>query len=224
MEFGDLIHTRRSVHEYADEGIDEATLESIFQTVRLAPSSYNLQPWEFLLVRDDDRRETLQEIAYGQEHVSDADTVVVVLGNTDPTDHAVAVFDDWLTKGYIPDTDTRDQLVENAESMGDQSETDRRLWTTTSTALAAMTLMYAAWDHGIASCPMGGFDADELVDVFEIPDTYEPVMLITLGYPAADAEDGTKQRKGRRPVDEFVHYGEFEPTAETTVTGVTHRS
>jgi nitroreductase len=81
-----------------------------------------------------------------------------------------------------------------------------------------MTLMYAAWNQGVASCPMEGFDADALAEEFGVPAGYEPVMLVTLGYPADDAADVEHDRKVRRPVEEIVHYGSFDPVDETDVT------
>jgi nitroreductase len=218
MEFDEVVRTRRSVHEYADEPIDRETVETILEQARLAPSGYNLQPWEFLVVESDERRRALSEVAHGQEHVVDAPVAVVVLGNTDPAAHADPVFDDWLAKDYLPNADVKEALLENVEGMAAMSETERRVWTTRSTALAAMTLMYAAWNQGVASCPMEGFDADALAEEFDIPAGYEPVMLVTLGYPADDAADVEHDRKVRRPVEEIVHYGSFDPVDETDVT------
>ena len=217
MDFIDTVATRRSVHEYSDESIDQATLDSIFEATTLSPSGYNLQPWEFLALREPETKERLMEVANGQEHVVDADTAVVVLGNTDPMAHAEAVFDDWLAKEYIPNTDVRDALLGNVEAMAGMGDADSRVWTTRSTALAAMTLMYAAWNHDVASCPMEGFDADALVEEFDVPAGYEPVMLITLGYPADPTADIDNERKGRRPIDSVVHYESFDPSDETTL-------
>ncbi len=215
MEFEEVVQSRRSVHEYSDETIDRATLEAIFETVTLAPSGYNLQPWEFLLLRDGEQKRTLREVANGQEHVEAADTAVVILGHKDPMAHAHPVFDDWLDKGYIPNEEVKAALLENVEAMSGMSESDRRVWTTRSTALSAMTLMYAARNHGIASCPMEGFDPEALIEAFEIPEAYEPVMLVTLGYPAEGAADIENERKARRPVEEVVHFGEFDPVDGT---------
>jgi len=217
MEFDELLRTRRSVHQYNDEVIEADTLESIFEATTLAPSGYNLQPWEFLVLREDDEKATLREIAYDQAHVTEADTAVVVLGHTDPMAHAEAVFDDWLAKEYLPNEEVRDSLLENVAEMSELPESERRVWTTRSTSLAAMTLMYAAWSHGVASCPMEGFDSEALSETFEIPDEYEPVMLVTLGYPAEGASDVENERKGRRPVEEIVHYGGFEADDATTL-------
>lgn len=214
-EFDTLVETRRSVHDYADEPLSEETIESIFEPVRLSPSGYNLQPWEFLVLQDAETKAALREVAYDQAHVTEAAAAVVVLGNTDPAAHAEAVFDDWLEKEYIPNAEVRDQLLENVEGMAAMDESDRRVWTTRSTALAAMTLMYAAWDEGVATCPMEGFDAGALTDTFDIPAGYEPVMLVTMGYPAEETPDIDNERKARRPVDEIVHFESFDPVDET---------
>jgi len=217
MDFTTTAATRRSVHQYSDESIDQATLDTIFKTATLAPSGYNLQPWEFLALRDEETKQALKEVAYDQDHVVDADTTVVILGNTDLMAHAETVFDDWLAKEYIPNEEVRAALLENVEAMAGMPEAERRIWTTRSTALAAMTLMYSAWEHGVASCPMEGFDAEGLVETFDIPDGYEPVMLVTLGYPVDDAADIKNERKGRRPIEDVVHYETFDPSEKTTL-------
>lgn len=215
MEFREVVETRRTVHHYTDEQIDEDTLETLFDLVKYTPTGYNLQPHEFLVLRDEGDKERLQECAFGQEHVTDASAAVVVLGNTDPAAHADRIFDDWLDKEYIPNDEVRDSLRSTVEQMSNRSHEENRVWTTRSTSLAAMTLMYAAWNFGIASCPMEGFDPEAIRSTFDIGDGYEPVMLITLGYPKEDSSDITNSRKLRRSPEEIVHYGEFDPIDET---------
>lgn len=215
-EFEEVLRTRKSVHDYNDEPLDDETLEEIFNRAALAPSGYNLQPWEFLVLRDDENKQALREVAYDQEHVTDAAAAVVVLGNKDPAAHAEPVMQSWLNDGHIPNEDVRDALLENIEGMAEMPEQERRVWTTRSTALAAMTLMFAAWDEGVATCPMEGFDAEGVVETFDVPEGYEPVMLITMGYPADGAAAIENGRKERRPADEIIHYEEFDPVGETT--------
>jgi nitroreductase len=209
METRELIESRRSVHDYTDESLDNDTIETIFEAVRFTPSGYNLQPWEFLVLREQENRERLQECAYGQDHVTDAPVGIVVLGNLDPAAHAEQNFGDWLDKGYLPDDDARDDLIETVEEWREWPEEEKRVWTTRSTALASMTLMYAAWDEGIATCPMEGFDSDAIIEEFEI-EGYEPVMVMTMGYPEEGATDLETERKMRRPVEEIVHEESFD--------------
>jgi len=212
MEFDDAVLTRRSVHEYSDEPVAEETIEAVFERVRYSPSSYNLQPWEFLVLTEDESRERLQEVAYGQEHVTDAPVAVAVLGNTDPSAHGEAVAEDQLRKGYLPNEEAKAGLLETIEGMADRDAETNRVWATKSTALAAMTLMHAARAEGLSTCPVGGFDPDALHEEFDIDDQYEPVMLVTMGHAAPNAADTNTPRKFRRTVDDIVHREEFEPT------------
>ena len=212
MEFDDAVLTRRSVHDYSDEPVDEATLEAVFERVRFSPSSFNLQPWEFLVLTEDENRERLQEVAYGQEHVTDAPVAIAVLGNTDPSAHGEAVAEDMLRKGYLPNEEAKAGLLETFDGMTEQTDEENRVWTQRSTSLAAMTLLHAARAEGLSTCPMGGFDGDALLEEFDIDERYEPVMLVTLGYAAEDAADKENERKFRRPVGDIVHHETFEPT------------
>ncbi|WP_396611808.1 nitroreductase family protein [Haloferax sp. S1W] len=212
MNFEEVATTRRSLHEYADEPIDDETLETIFETAIQAPSSYNLQPWEFVVLREDETQKALREAAYDQEHVTGAAASVIILGNKDPEAHAQTIADDMLEKGYLPNEEVRDGILENIAGMADLPEQERRVWTVRSTSLVAMSLMHAAWSEGVATCPIGGFDHDAVLDAFDIDgDQYEPVMLLTMGIPTDDAAELQAERKYRRPVDEVVHFEEFAP-------------
>jgi nitroreductase len=212
VDFDDAVLTRRSVHEYSDEPVDEETLEAVFERVRFSPSSYNLQPWEFLVLTEDENRERLKEVAYGQEHVTDAPVAIAVLGTTDPSAHGEAVAEDMLRKGYLPDEEAKAGLLETFGGMAERSDEENRVWTQRSTSLAGMTLMHAARAEGLSTCPIGGFDGDALREEFDVDDQYEPVMLVTLGYAAADATDKQNERKFRRSVEDIVHRETFEPT------------
>lgn len=202
METGESIRTRRTVHEYADEELARDEILDIFEDVRWSPSSYNLQPWEFVVVDDDEGQEELREAAYGQEHVTDAAAVVVAFGNLDRGAHAERVFQDQAEKGYRDEGNAEDLT----ESMEEESTEGNEEWAVQSTTIAATTLMYAAWDRGVASCPMGGWDADAVCDSLDVPETWYPVLMLTLGYPDEDADEWSRERKMRRSPDEFVSF------------------
>ncbi len=212
METSEVIRTRRSVREYRDEPIDDALLEELVGLATLSPSSYNMQPWEFLVCREERNLSRLRDCAYDQPQVTDSAATVVVLGNLDPAAHVRPILEDSFEKGYIGSEEALERRIERIEAKRDDPIEDRRRWTIKSTSLAAMTLMLAAWDRGIASCPMEGFDADALCREFDIDrSAYDPVMLIALGYPTEDAEGVVRERKHRRPIDDLLHHESFDP-------------
>ncbi|MDY6780455.1 MAG: nitroreductase family protein [Halobacteria archaeon] len=206
METFENIKTRRSVHDYDDGEVTDEELRKIFDAVRWAPSSYNLQPWEFLVVRDDEGQERLKECAYGQEHVTEASAAIVVFGNLDRGAHAEEVFSDMAEKGYR-DEESAEEMIERMEEEDPEGNEE---WAMQSTIMAAMTLMYAAWEIGLATCPMGGWDGDMINEEFDVPENYYPVLMLTLGHPDEDGDELSRERKWRRDAEDMVHLEDFE--------------
>ena len=71
-------------------------------------------------------------------------------------------------------------------------------------------MMYQAWELGIGSCILGIYKEALLRERFCIPEQLEIVALMTLGYPAEDAEPNAKLHYSRKDLSETVCYGSFE--------------
>ena len=187
MDFSDVAKSRRSVRSYdGSREITDQNLRDLFDAVRYSPSSYNLQPWEFVVVRSSAGKERLKACAYGQKHVAEASAAVIVLGNTRPSVRAQEVMEDRVKKGLM-DSEKEKNFRASVRNLSENPEMGK-IWAVKSTSLAAMSLMLAAADMGLASCPMEGFDSDCVRKEFEIPEEYEVVMLITLGYGREEKE------------------------------------
>ncbi|MFC7082163.1 nitroreductase family protein [Halorussus caseinilyticus] len=193
------IRTRRSGHNFdADTELDDETLEALIRDAALAPSSYNLQPWEFVAVQDDDRLEEVVELAYGQEHVREAGTAVLVVGHTE-AETADRVFDQWEEAGRM-DEEAAEQTKAQTVEMYDDDRMGRD-YGVRNASLAAQNLLLSAHARGLTATPMIGFDAAGLSEFLELPDDKVPVMLIAVGPSGGEEPD----RLPRRDVDEILH-------------------
>ena len=79
METWDAITARRNVREFARRAIPDADLDRVLEAGRIAPSSQNNQPWEFVVVTD---REMLRELAgvwRGGGHIAKAAAAIAVV-------------------------------------------------------------------------------------------------------------------------------------------------
>jgi len=74
------IFRRRSVRAYDPVAIEDGVLRQILEAGRQAPSAANRQPWQFVVVRDPERREALAEACNGQMWLADAGVLIVGLG------------------------------------------------------------------------------------------------------------------------------------------------
>ena len=70
-------------------------------------------------------------------------------------------------------------------------------------------MMYQAQELGIGSLIVGIYKEPLLRERFNIPDTYQIVSLMLLGYPAQDCEPHPQLHFERKPLDETVFYGSF---------------
>src|SRR5213075_527070 len=78
----DLVRTRRATDAFTSEPILDGDLKQILQAGLEAPSSYNLQPWRFIVVRDQEPRRKLRLAAMNQQKVEEAPVVIVACGDT----------------------------------------------------------------------------------------------------------------------------------------------
>ncbi|MHC4222274.1 MAG: nitroreductase family protein, partial [Planctomycetota bacterium] len=73
-KFIELTRSRRSIRGYLPERLDQATLDSIFETANAAPSNCNTQPWKTYVasgeLRDRLSQRLLDTVGQG-EHVLD---------------------------------------------------------------------------------------------------------------------------------------------------------
>lgn len=81
--------------------------------------------------------------------------------------------------------------------------------------MASVLLMVQAQALGLRSHPMGGFDPEKAKNDLQIPEPYQPVAMIALGYPGRveDLPEDLKKRetssRNRKSLEEVVFRGKF---------------
>jgi len=77
------IKTRRSIRAFTDKRVTDREVKKLIEAARWAPSAGNIQPWEFIIVRDPKVKHGLCEAALNQTFIEEASVVMVVCA--DPT-------------------------------------------------------------------------------------------------------------------------------------------
>ena len=77
MEVMEAIRLRRSIRGYKDKPVEEEKLNIILESARLSPSARNQQERKFIVVRDQETRQKLVDVAFGQKFVGQAPVVIV---------------------------------------------------------------------------------------------------------------------------------------------------
>jgi nitroreductase len=77
----ELIKKRRSIRKYTDESVSDGDVRALLEAAMAAPSADNLQPWEFVVVRDEGLRRRLAETHPWSRMCAGAPVVFVVCGH-----------------------------------------------------------------------------------------------------------------------------------------------
>ncbi len=204
MNVIESIESRRSIKHY-DSGheMPEEDIARLMHLAKLAPSSFNMQNYRFLLVRDMELRQQIRDVAWDQAQVTDASLLVVMCADlTAHADnpqrywnHAPQAVQDILVPALTPFYEGNERLIRD-EAMR-------------STGFAGMSLMLAARGMGYDSCPMIGFDAAAVSRLINLPDHFVLSFILAIGKGTSAAWP----RGERLPDSETVFTNRFPQTA-----------
>lgn len=87
MDFEELINKRHSVRSYKSEEISDSVLDKLIEMAKLAPTSRNKKPVEYVIVKDKETMDRLSQAkAAGSQMIKDAGAAIVVTGDSDKSD------------------------------------------------------------------------------------------------------------------------------------------
>ena len=87
MQTWDAITSRRNVRSFAAEPVNAGHLDQILEAGRRAPSSRNIQPWDFVLVTDRAQLQELAAVWVGAGHVATSAATIALITSDNP-EHA----------------------------------------------------------------------------------------------------------------------------------------
>ena len=200
MNVSEAIEARRSVKHYdTDHVMPETDLAELIRLTKLAPSSFNMQNYRILVVRDPEIRQQIRAAAWDQPQVADASVLFIMCA--DLTSHLADPADYW---SHAPE-EVQNILGPMIKPFYEGNDTLIRDEAMRSAALAGMTLMLAAKDMGYDSCPMIGFDAAKVAELINLPENYAIGFMIPVG---KQSQPGW-ERGDRLPDEKVVSYDRF---------------
>lgn len=204
MEFTKLIDKRRSANNFI-EGITmtEEDIRPILEDVKLAPSAFNLQHAEYIVVLNQELKEKVREAAYGQYKVHSASGVILVLGDREAYKQTAHISQGMVDLGIITNCELDNLIDDNTKFYEERGEAFMKEDAIRNASLSAMLFMLAAKNRGWDTCPMIGFDQTQMRALFNVPATHEIVLMMTIG---KEKESSQSLRGYRKPVEEFTTY------------------
>lgn len=75
-----VIFTRRSIRRFESKPVEQDKIERILKAGMQAPSAHNLQPWEFLVITEQEKRDAVSQMSPWAGMVAKAPVTIIVIG------------------------------------------------------------------------------------------------------------------------------------------------
>lgn len=173
----------------ASRKIDAATWSALEDTLVLTPSSFGLQPWRFLVIRDHALRESLVSHAWNQRQVVDCSHLVVM---TVPKEVSEAHLDANIGRMVEVRGGTADALMGFRKMvLGFRgqlaAQSQLTTWAKLQAYIALGQFMLAASLLDIDTCPMEGFVPEKFDEILGLDKTgHTTAVLCPAGYRSSD--------------------------------------
>lgn len=191
--------------------ISAKDIEWILEMGRLSPSSFGLEPWHFLVIKDPKVKAALRPACWDQPQVTDCSHFVVLLVKKP---HFFQAGSEYLDRAFKRRTKDNTQMLEAIKSVFDNFQKNELKpgledWAKMQAYIASANMMTGAASIGIDSCPIEGFVYDNLekslataVPSFN-PKEYGIAYCIAFGY-RVNEEVSVKLRWSAAEVATFV--------------------
>lgn len=174
-----IIKERRSVRSYKEDEIEKEKLDILLEAIRWSPSWANTQCWEVVLVKDLDKKRAIQETLPkgnpARDSIVKAPILFVMCAQLKKAGYY---------KGAAP------------TKFGD--------WFMFDLGIATQSLCLAAHSLGLGTVIVGLFEHDKVKQILNVPDGYEVVAIVPVGYP-----EKIPSAPKRKEIREFVHHDKF---------------
>ncbi len=200
MQALEAIYQRRAVKSFdTSYKISAADEKKLFEAAQQAPSSFNIQQWRFVNVKNPELRQKIQAAAWNQAQVTEASMLLILCADLNA--HAKSPERYWVN---APEA-TRKVLVPMIKPFYDGKEQLARDEAMRSVGLIAQTLMIAAKGMGLDTGPMIGFDQAKVAELINLPVDHVIGMMIVVG----KALNPAHPKGGFLPLNEIVKVDRF---------------
>ncbi|HTQ96478.1 MAG TPA: nitroreductase family protein [Candidatus Acidoferrum sp.] len=226
------IANRRAIKSFDPVEIPPDVRTQLLDAARLAPSSFNMQPYRLYWIASPAQRDAAAKLCLAQSPAATASVLVVAVADIGSLQNTSQLQLDWMRSSGFPEEKLRDyartakigrilfmpgpfglfgalkwllfRLVHFWKTMGTPPVFRRDIfkWAAKSTSLACQNLMIAAEALGLNTCPMEGFDARRLSQFLGLSPRLHEIVMVIAIGKKSAAH--CDQPQWRRPLEATV--------------------
>ena len=168
----------------SEKQIPSEQFESILEVVRTSPSSFGMEPWRLIVVRDPKLRKALKSSCWNQNQITDCSELVIFT-----TDNDIVRSDSPYVRKMFERRGMSSEMVDTYlgvyKNYLDPIEADEELlenWTAKQCYIALANMMTYAATLEIDSCPIEGFDKEGVEAILDLDYGRSVAVICALGY------------------------------------------
>ena len=185
--------------------ITNEDLDFIKEAIRLSVSSYGLQMYKVLIIKNPEIRKELRKASWDQAQITDASHLFIFCNHTINYDQHV---DDYIqlvidTQKTIDIQGLKKYGESIKSNIANMSAAERKSWAEKQTYLALNNLIFACADRQIDACPMEGFDNQGYNRILGLGEMgLNAAVIAPVGY-RSNRDETQKRKKVRKSVKEL---------------------
>ena len=182
--------------------ITDKNLELIKEAIQLSASSYGLQLYKVMIIEDQETREQLKHVSWGQSQITDASHLIVFCTFDKISDQHI---DNYMKlksnmQGIkIDDLKGYGDFIK--EKLAEKSLIEQKSWMARQPYIALGNLLAACAELEIDACPMEGFEPEKYNEILGLSEKgLSATVVATIGYRSKD-DQSQFAKKVRKPME-----------------------
>ena len=177
--------------------ISPADLDVILESIRMAPSSFGLQPFHVDIIETPSIREKLQKAGFNQTQFTTCSHLLVFSSDTDFSFHLQQLIAHLVTHNTPSQSVSRIKKTIQTMVLLKTLLLQRHSWASRQAYIALGFALLTAAQLKIDACPMEGFSSSQFDSILKLPPHRKSIVVLTLGYRDTSDVLHAKYRKSR---------------------------
>jgi nitroreductase len=199
-KFLKAMHFRHACKLFDDtKKISKEDLDYILECGRMSPSSFGMEHWQFLVVQSQDLKEKLKPVCWNQSQITSCSSLIVItIKKQDVTD------ENYIQKMFerrgLDKVSTQTYIQKYNEFLSNQNIPQ---WCMKQCYIAMANMMNAAAFKQIDSCPIEGFEKEEVEKILNL-DTSKQEVAVIVSFGFRKNQQGKRYRLENEEIIKYL--------------------
>lgn len=185
MDYLEMMNFRHACKVFDNsKKISQDDFDYILEACRLSPSSFGMQPWKIVIIKDENQKANIKPMCWNQAQIDSCSHLCIIVGRKDIVEPSSEHVRDMFGSRGLPQEQV-DAYIEIYTSYINEVKKNTGVfsWVSKQCYILLGNMLNASASRGIDSCPIEGFEKSKLESYLGIDTTKEEICVVAaLGY------------------------------------------